>query len=859
MVRFKPVALLLVLLMGLCWAPYGCAKVCYSKDDIGLGGEYNVPANPVDSQDNSIKLLRSKPQDNQVMSWINTNLVVDATSDKLKFYVDGSWEPWGGVFPSSSTCNTITPCTPGITIPGDPSSPPVLCVAGGMQVGANLGADNSFRACVIDSNSFGGGSSLYGLYGLIAIPDSRGNTADPNDPIYFDQLPSNLFRTFQILPDSKGFATITNTQVCTYGVGSSVPTCTPDTASSLGTTYPIAQGEIYLKIVDGHYQDNSGYYMVLLSAGAIKPMGVIASTIHAFEKTITMAADFINTKVSADLSFIEVTKAMLLLYITINGLMFAMGMIQTNVGELIKRLFKVGIIVTAISPDSFNFFNTYIFSFIQGGFTEFATLILNATQDPNNPLQVAFAVPKGQPPLSIYDQILDSITSPALNAKILSMMFYKYWFFFMIIIYIGIVFILMAVVKTVIMYVVAVMNMAILVTLFPFVIVMILFEVTKGFFDSWLKSFIANGMTVMFIYASLVIIMTLLFGLLQTMFNFQVCWDVVWRLKLGAASLTGFSFWKPSSYQDIVTGVSLLNVAAFLIISMMFNKFSDHIPTLADTISGGNSGVGAGAKALIGSAASVLKKMKVMNPTSRILKQAGIGIGGAIGSMVGAAGGGMARRMGLMPTDRSASVGAARGAVDERRQGFSAKVDAAMKTPNIDKSALSGLTSSVAASEASIQQSNDKIASLKKDRSKRGKGVIAALKNRKDDQAIEAEQKNILKQLGNIADAHRAIDKLPLATADMNEVKAPVPEKVTKEVDDFASKMRALQEKTMTDKISKDYDAVTGKPDLSKEDKKKADYFAKSAKVNSGDLGALANIAKKMDGLKPPLAPVDEE
>ena len=76
---------------------------------------------------------------------------------------------------------------------------------------------------------------------------------------------------------------------------------------------------------------------------------------------------------------------------------------------------------------------------------------------------------------------------------------------------------------------------------------MILFEITKSFFDSWIKSFLANAVTIMLIFASIAIIMTLLFGLLQNLLAFKVCWKPVWDLPL----LNKLYFWIPSSYSDV--------------------------------------------------------------------------------------------------------------------------------------------------------------------------------------------------------------------------------------------------------------------------------------------------------------------
>jgi type IV secretory pathway VirB6-like protein len=418
------------------------------------------------------------------------------------------------------------------------------------------------------------------------------------------------------LPDASGFFTISQTQSCIYKPGDAEPTCTLDTVNSLSSAlneaykYPIMQGKLYLKIMDGYYEDNSGAYNVVVSYGAVSSIGVIESAIKGFEDTIVDAANAIRLAVSGNSSILEITRALLFFYIAINGLLFAMGMLQSNASELVKRLFKIGIIATAISPAAFDFFNVYIFSLIKDGFYAFSEMILDATHDPSNPLQASFAVAAGQTPLSVYDKILNAVTSNALHVKIWSLLFFKWGGVYIIAIYIGIFYILLALTKTVMMYIIATINMAILISLFPFFIVMILFEITKSFFDSWIKSFLANAVTIMLIFASIAIIMTLLFGLLQNLLAFKVCWKPVWDLPL----LNKLYFWIPSSYSDVKNAVTMVNVLAFVIVAIVFDKFTSEVPTIGEAITGGSSGIKSAFEALSKVMKKALNAANALNP-----------------------------------------------------------------------------------------------------------------------------------------------------------------------------------------------------------------------------------------------------
>ncbi len=574
-------------------------KVCYAAGDIGLGGYYAVPANPSSSGNTSIKLLRSGPnKGRQVISWLATGLVSTGTS--MQFYVTGTWAPWGAGALYETTCVNKSNCSPGIVSTGDPSNPVTYCIQNGVQITSNI-VNNEFQSCIINSESFSSAPNLYGLYGLIAIKQANGSYSDPNTNSFWDVLPSNLFRTFQILPNAKGFATVSSTQYCSYSNGAAQAHCITDASIPIGL--------VYLKIIDTYYEDNSGYYNVYISSGATKPIGPIEETINALTNVINRSATQITTAVAADSSFGATARAMLMLYVAFTGIMFAMGMAEISAPEILMRLFKISLVVIATSPDYYNFYNTYIFSFIRNISTVFSALILNSTYNTSNPLLSAFS--NVSSPLAAYDQIWTCITSASLNAKIISFLFYDFLFYYIIVLYLAILFIIIAVAKTVIIYLVATINICILICIFPILLVLILFKISKGFFDSWLKAFISCSLTILLIFASIAIIMSLLYGLIQTVFNYEICWQPVWRLNLGFGNLFSLYFWSPTdpglsdglvlgSVQQISAAhkITFVNVIALVIVALSFNQFVDQIPGIADNISGGKSGVKGGATAL---------------------------------------------------------------------------------------------------------------------------------------------------------------------------------------------------------------------------------------------------------------------
>jgi|GEM_PF-3910485 type IV secretion system protein VirB6 len=484
------------------------ARTCVSADDLGISNEIEVASNP-------------KPEDMMVLpnftypvaKWIDASLYttgIALESNYLKIYVTGYWEPWKYLAPEEAkkVCKIIN------------------CNASHVSKGACIPSLNSITI----SDDFENGDAPcrvtnarpVGLYGLIALAKDGVPPDNPNIEQNIVNVPSNSFRTFHLgLEDLKTdvggtYFLLTKTQW--YEKNANTLITDIDT---LGNEYVIS-GRLYFKIIDNLYSDNNGIFKLKIVQGAYDPKNnFIERTLKYVEKIIQEVTVGIYQSIVADSGFISLVNTLLVFYASINAILYMMGIIQSNKNELIIRLVKISIVVTLISPESWNFFNDYLFSmFIQGG-KDISKLVFDAAiLTANNP--ILGTINLNSHVVAVFDKLLPILFAEAVWIKIYALLFSKYIGYSLIII-ISIFILTFAILKALVLLFVVIFQLALLLAIVPFFIIMILFNVTKELFDKWILQMMAT--TVMYILLSVAMILGIIivFGHLEKVMRFPAC------------------------------------------------------------------------------------------------------------------------------------------------------------------------------------------------------------------------------------------------------------------------------------------------------------------------------------------------
>ncbi len=552
------------------------AKECVASYDFGQGTTFYIPSNP-----GKQNLIVSSPSNKQVAPWVPTNFSVigaseDEENQKLRIQVHGTWFPWGGGSIAKEEGDTSTPlasCT--LAACDEKSADQAPCLDGGIYVKVAL--DGSNIPCSL--------SDGWGLYGLIAL-DKENRTADPNKKEYATTLPSEYFRTFRVGPlseDAKGkYFELDATKQCAIDEdGETVCFVDSDENGKKQTL----KGSLYFKIIDSNYDDNEGEYAVTILTGVASKKGLIQQSIDYFTHTLTKVTEQLFRGLTGNLGFITIVRAFLLFYVALTGVMFMMGLINTHITELTIRLFKISLVVTLISETSWEFFNTYLFSFFTDGAQSIATLMTKTAFTYSEKYGAGqFVLPEDAHSVSVFDKVLTMLIAPSIHFKIWGLLFHKsYFFVYIIFMYVCIYLLLLAIVRSCVLYIVSIMLVALLLVISPIFIIMILFKVTKTWFDDWLKQLLVNAMLLIVISVTMALMINLVLINIEELLSYGVCWDA-WPVNINSWHIFDVWFWKPTDPSQIDNCLTPINFFSFLFTCMLFNSFMQQIPDLIDSL-----------------------------------------------------------------------------------------------------------------------------------------------------------------------------------------------------------------------------------------------------------------------------------
>jgi type IV secretion system protein VirB6 len=571
----------IILVTALLHAVSAHGMECVPAYDFGQGNHFYIPANPDESiKTSGTNLIFDKPANAQVAPWVPTTFKTvgqarneDGTNEStstLRIYVSGAWGPWGGDMKSITNYCTVRACNTS-------ASPDTPCLVGGLVVPfiENDAAGN--LPCKV--------SGGLGLYGLIAL-EKDGVSVDPNNKTLAKHLSSQWFRTFRVhglQQDADGeFFEISSTRRCNIDDnGQSV--CVEDTDQN---GQPIvARGTLYFKILDRYYQDNTGGYSINVVSGLQAKLGFIDRVVSSFKKILNDTTTKLYTALVTQSSFIQIARALLVLYVAISGVMFAMGMLNASAAELVVRLVKIALITILISEQSWNFFNTYLFSFFTDGAASIANFVTESVflYSSHAGMGKYIMLPEGSSPLAVFDTIVRLLLSPSVHKKIWSLFLYRWYVLYIIIIYTCIGIMIFAIIRSVSIYITSLMLIAMLLFLAPIFLLMILFSTTKELFDTWLKQLLVNALALVVIAISASILINLILEQFETLLTYRTCWQTVYTLdfKLWKWSI---SFWYPTDDAQIDNCITAANLFSLLFICVLFEAYMEQIPTLIDSL-----------------------------------------------------------------------------------------------------------------------------------------------------------------------------------------------------------------------------------------------------------------------------------
>jgi len=279
------------------------------------------------------------------------------------------------------------------------------------------------------------------------------------------------------------------------------------------------KNKIYLKILDTHYEDNSGQYIAVFKSGfADYKTNFFDSVSRDVKKMIFGEKNpdgsenlgiigSIYTKTVANSSFRFFVKFVMIVYVIIYGAMISIGAARLNQFEILSRLSKLILISMLISDSGINFFSKYLLSFFWDGAYFFKDLALGRGSES-------------------YDNgdILNTVFSVQVLTKLAAIMFCDtLGIVYILIFFITMIYFCYVIFQTYVRFVTATIVLGLIIALSPVYFSFMLLGVTKKFFDIWMRQAFYYTILPLFLFIGIGITSKVIKEQIYISLGFPVC------------------------------------------------------------------------------------------------------------------------------------------------------------------------------------------------------------------------------------------------------------------------------------------------------------------------------------------------
>jgi type IV secretion system protein VirB6 len=275
-------------------------------------------------------------------------------------------------------------------------------------------------------------------------------------------------------------------------------------------------GELFFKILDNYYDDNSGQYRVSIKSGLVQMSNDPVAYVTKLVKEFLFGASGDNYGLIRNI-FLSIVKnpgyqfavsALLTLYVMFSALQYLSGNLKLSNAELIIRVCKIAIISVLLgSEKSWTFFNDYLFAYFIGGVEQILSILTEAG-----------STGTGSP------SILGLMMAQQTLAKLISILFVDPlgWLYIILFLF-ALYFIILIFFKAAVIYLSALMSIGLIIIMGPIFLCFMLFEVTRSLFDNWLKQLISYAVQPIILFTGMIFISILIRDEIYGSLGFRVC------------------------------------------------------------------------------------------------------------------------------------------------------------------------------------------------------------------------------------------------------------------------------------------------------------------------------------------------
>lgn len=330
--------------------------------------------------------------------------------------------------------------------------------------------------------------------------------------------------------------------------------------------------------------------------------GIITSVVEQIQNMVGKAMKKMFEAIVANPSFQSAIWAAMVLFIALYGAGFLMGVVNLTLGEGIVRLLKLGVIFTLISPDGWNFFNSYVADFFIKGTDELIEVMTSiavggtpGTGGGDGPLAVLDSTVRVVFSFKMFISLVTALGTGPYGVMFTALLLYSLGTF------------IRAVLQAAWVYLMAIIAKMLLLGLAPIFISFLLFSRTKQLFDGWLGQLVNYSLQPILLFAFLGFYTVLIESSLKSILNTEMCWVPLpqswlgsifelhmWRYMIEGKAYTGGWGWLGATGVDgsgnpltnKVFPIDIVDVLIFLLLAQLAWRYTQVVVSIAREIAG---------------------------------------------------------------------------------------------------------------------------------------------------------------------------------------------------------------------------------------------------------------------------------
>lgn len=323
---------------------------------------------------------------------------------------------------------------------------------------------------------------------------------------------------------------------------SSNPKCESSFAITDGLNQNLSSsGYLYIKVDDdGRYDNNTGLYNLDVESSFPDTSGIanmiqeiinlVKTQVMKFSKIIFENFTCVNSEESLGCSgYNKIITTLLTLYIIIFAISYLFGLVKLSHGDIVIRCLKIGLVITLIRDQSWQFFNDYLFNAIVNGGSDLINMA-RGQENLVNPNVFGF-----------IEKTTKIFFSPINLLKIFAFMFTGLsGFVLAILLYYSVYVFAKAILNCVKIYCLSFAFIGILIALAPIFLPFMLFHITAKLAEKWFRLLIRYMLEPVIIIIGVIVINDLIYVIAKNLFAFSICWKCAIPVKIGFNVISTF-------------------------------------------------------------------------------------------------------------------------------------------------------------------------------------------------------------------------------------------------------------------------------------------------------------------------------